>query len=110
LKRSAVASDYPEGTLRDLLDRRARDATQNLSARGCLALLYVVQQARIRNVPVRQVESAFEGDEAEALYQSADPLLNVLSLADQEAPQIVAELEERLPEILNPPRPFGETV
>jgi hypothetical protein len=97
---------HPEGTLREMLFGAAERLRRERPDGFGRALLPVVREARSRKVPVREVSSPLEGGEAEVLYLEARRIVNLLELADRDAPEIVRELEDRLTEILNPQRPL----
>jgi hypothetical protein len=103
-----VASDHPEGTLRERFVGIAERLRHDYPDIFCRAVLYVVKEARAQKVPVRDVRAAGTPEEAAEVYQHAERLVNFLELADRERPAIVPDLEARLREILNPPRPLDE--
>jgi hypothetical protein len=103
-----VASDAQEDFLRQLFVAEAEQVRRDYLDPFCRALSYVVRTARDQKVLVREVQSAGNAEEAGELYKRAEHLVQMLERTDREAPTIVAELEAKLPEILNPPRPLGE--
>jgi hypothetical protein len=61
----------------------------------CFALCELVRDARRRDVSVREIPCAFDGQEGEeALYQFAERIQGLLDVADGNDPRFVAELEE----------------
>jgi hypothetical protein len=61
----------------------------------CFALCDLVMDARGRDVSVRDIPCAFDGQEGEeALYQFAERIQGLLDVANDDDPRLVAELEE----------------
>lgn len=61
----------------------------------CFALCDLVTDARGRDVSVREIPRAFDGQEGEeALYQFAERIKGLLDVANDDDPRLVAELEE----------------
>jgi hypothetical protein len=63
--------------------------------RSALLLCELVKDARGREVSVREIPCAFDGQEGEeTLYQFAERIQGLLDVADGDDPRFVAELEE----------------
>jgi hypothetical protein len=97
-----MAHDQEE-VLRDMLVRKARRIRATSSSFFCRALLYVVKQAHEQHKHVREIDSAMEGAVEEELYAEAEPLANLLDLADRDLPGASARLLATLAHELNPP-------